>query len=64
MVFDIPKFIPRGHTFALRFTPTYLGVRTIVETITVEAAPVEIVRQHRYKIVAVLEGEKKVTAFR
>lgn len=64
MEFDIPFFIPRSKTLTLRLTPTYLGIRTIVETITVEAAPVEIIRQHRYKIVAVLEGEKKVTAFR
>ncbi len=62
--FDVPFFVPRGKAVTLRVTPTYLGVRSITETITVEAAPVEITRQHKYKIVAVLEGEKKVTAFR
>ncbi len=64
LVFDIPFFIPRGKTLTLRVTPTYLGARSVVETISVEDVPTEITRQHRYKIVAVLEGEKKVTAFR
>lgn len=60
-VFDIPFFIPRSRQLTLRLTPTYLGVRTIVETIP---GPTNIVRQHQYKMVAVLEGEKKVAAFR
>lgn len=64
MVFDVPLFLPRSKTLTLRLTPTYLGVRTIEETITVAAVQTTIVRQHQYKIVAVLEGEKKVTAFR
>ncbi len=57
LVFDVPMFIPRGRALTLRITPTYLGVRSIAD-----AGP--ITRQHKYKIVAVLEGEKKVTAFR
>lgn len=60
-VFDIPQFIARGKALSVRFTPTYLGVRTITDTIT---GPTTITRQHKYKIVAVLEGEKKVSAFR
>lgn len=64
LVFDVPLFIPRSKSLVCRFTPTYLGVRTIVETIDVEDVPTEITRQHKYKILAVLEGEKKVTAFR
>lgn len=59
-VFDIPMFIPRARSLVCRVTPTYLGVRTTLE-------PVEegqILRQHRYKIVGVLEGEKKAGAFR
>lgn len=63
-VFDVPFFIPRGKSLTLRFTPTYLGVRTIVETILVDAVPTEITRRHRYKLTAVLEGEKRVSAFR
>ena len=61
MLFDVPLFIPRGQNLTVRVTPTYLGVRTIVETLDDET---EITRQHRYKIVGVLEGEKKVAAFR
>ena len=59
--FDIPMFIPRSKSITLRLTPTYLGVRTIEETIP---GPTTIVRQHEYKIIAVLEGEKRVAAFR
>ncbi len=64
MVFDIPMFIPRTKTLTCRVTPTYLGIRTIPETILVDDTPTEIVRRHRYKIVGVLEGEKRVSAFR
>lgn len=64
LVFDIPEFIPRGQALSVRLTPTLLGVRTIEETITRAAAPITIVRQHQYKIVGVLEGEKKVGALR
>lgn len=63
-VFDIPMFIPRAKNLTLRLTPTYLGIRTIEETIPDGEGTKTIVRQHRYKLVAVLEGEKKVTAFR
>lgn len=56
-VFDVPMFIPRGRALTLRITPTYLGIRSIHD-VAVGA------RQHKYKFVAVLEGEKKVTAFR
>ncbi len=63
-VFDIPEFIPRKGSLSVRITPTMLGVRSIVESITREAAPVNITRQHKYKIVGVLEGEKKVGAMR
>ena len=65
MVFDVPLFIPRSKSLTCRITPTYLGIRSILEPTAV--GPVtgpDIVRQHRYKIVGVLEGEKKVTAFR
>lgn len=61
LVFDIPMFIPRAHSLTCRVTPTLLGIRSILDPI---AGPAEITRQHRYKIVGVLEGEKKVTAFR
>lgn len=63
-VFDIPEFIPRKGSLSVRLTPTLLGIRSIVETITRAAAPIEITRQHQYKIVGVLEGEKKVGAMR
>lgn len=65
LVFDIPLFIPRSKSLTLRITPTYLGIRTITETVTLNGVPgTTITRQHKYKIVAVLEGEKKVSAFR
>jgi hypothetical protein len=64
LVFDVPLFIPRGKSITCRVTPTYLGVRSIVEEIEGEIAPEEITRQHKYKIVGVLEGEKRVSAFR
>lgn len=64
LVFDIPFFIARGKALTLRLTPTYLGVRSIEETIFRDDLPVTIVRQHRYRIAAVLEGEKRVNAFR
>jgi hypothetical protein len=57
MVFDIPWFFPRGKTLTCRVTPTYLGVRTI----DFESAPG---RQNQYKIVGVLEGEKRPGAYR
>lgn len=57
LVFDIPWFFPRGKTLTCRVTPTYLGVRTIDR----EEAPG---RQNQYKIVGVLEGEKRPGAFR
>ena len=60
MVFDIPMFIPRGKSVMVRITPTYLGIRTINEL----APDATLVRQHKYKFVAVLDGEKKVTALR
>ncbi len=63
-VFPIPHFMPRAKSLVCRVTPTYLGVRTITEQMAGEVAPTTITRQHRYKIVAVLEGEKKVAAFR
>lgn len=63
-VFDIPWYIPRKGQLSVRITPTLLGERTIEETITREAAPITIVRQHQYKIVGILEGEKKVGALR
>lgn len=56
MVFDIPWFFPRGKTLTCRVTPTYLGVRTI----DLEESPG---RQHQYKIVGVLEGEKRPGAY-
>ena len=62
LVFDIPMFIPRTKTLTCRVTPTYLGVRTIVETML--PGPVDIVRRHQYKIIGVLEGEKRAAAFR
>lgn len=52
MVFDIPWFMPRSKTLTCRITPTYLGTRTIDS------------RQHQYKIVGVLEGEKRPGAYR
>jgi len=52
MVFDIPWFFPRGKTLTCRVIPTYLGIRTIDS------------RQHEYKIVGVLEGEKRPGAYR
>lgn len=64
LVFDIPEFIQRGGSLSVRLTPTLLGIRTIEETITRDAAPITIIRQHQYKIVGVLEGEKKVGALR
>lgn len=63
-VFDIPHFIPRGKNLTVRLTPTFMGIRSITETITAEVGTKDIVRQHRYKLVGVLEGEKKVGAFR
>jgi hypothetical protein len=60
LVFDIPFFLARGKALTCRVTPTFLGERSIPET--TPGGP--ITRQHRYKIVGVLEGEKKVTAFR
>lgn len=62
-VFDIPFFIPRGKNLTVRLTPTYLGVRSIIETIPAGGGT-EITRQHKYKLIGVLEGEKKVQAFR
>lgn len=64
MVFDIPWWLPRGKALTVRVTPTYLGKRTIEETILVDEVETEIVRQHKYKIVGVLEGRKSVGAFR
>jgi len=61
-VFDIPFFIPRSKSLVCRITPTHLGSRTLVESVL--PGPVNVVRQHRYKIVGVLEGEKRVAAFR
>lgn len=61
-VFDIPFFIQRSKSLVCRVTPVHLGVRTLVESIL--PGPVNITRQHRYKIVGVLEGEKRVAAFR
>lgn len=61
LVFDIPMFIPRARSLVCRVTPTYLGVRTKQEDVA-DRDP--ITRQHRYKIVGVLEGEKKAGAFR
>lgn len=55
MVFDIPWFFPRGKTLTCRVTPTYLGIRT-KENLTA--------RQNQYKIVGVLEGEKRPGAYR
>lgn len=52
MVFDVPFFIPRTKSLTCRVSPTHLGVRTI-DT-----------RRHEYRIVGILEGEKKVSAFR
>ena len=52
MLFDIPWFLPRNKTLTCRITPTYLGVRTIDS------------KQHQYKIVGVLEGEKRPGAYR
>jgi hypothetical protein len=52
LVFDIPQFIPRSRSFTARVTPTYLGKRTIDA------------RKHRYKVVGVLEGEKRAGALR
>lgn len=63
MVFDIPFFIARSKSLTCRITPTYLGQRAIEEVLST-LPPTTGVRQHRYKIVGVLEGEKKVTAFR
>lgn len=57
MVFDIPWFFPRGKTLTCRVTPTYLGVRTV----ELEESPG---RQNQYKIVGVLEGEKRPGAYR
>lgn len=56
MVFDIPWFFPRGKTLTCRVTPTFLAVRTI----DIEEFPG---RQHQYKIVGVLEGEKRPGAY-
>lgn len=56
MVFDIPWFFPRGKTLTCRVTPTYLGTRTI----DLETAPG---RQNQYKVVGVLEGEKRPGAY-
>jgi len=64
LVFDVPLFLARSKSLVCRITPTYLGIRTIVEAAVIEEIPVNIVRQHEYRIVAVLEGEKKVSAFR
>ncbi len=64
LVFDVPMFIPRGRSVVCRITPTYLGIRTITETVSISDVPTTVTRQHKYKIVAVLEGEKKVAAFR
>lgn len=58
MVFDIPWFFPRGKTLTCRVTPTYLGVRTI------DAALEQPAKQNQYKIVGVLEGEKRPGAYR
>jgi hypothetical protein len=57
MLFDVPWFFPRGKTLTCRVTPTYLGVRTI----DLESAPG---RQNQYKLVGVLEGEKRPGAYR
>jgi hypothetical protein len=64
MVFDIPWFFPRGRAITCRVTPTYLGIRTITEEVLIDAVPTDIVRQHKYKLIGVLEGEKRVGAFR
>lgn len=64
MVLDSPWYIPRGRAVTCRVTPTYLGVRTIEETVTINEVPTDIVRQHKYKLIGVLEGEKRVGAFR
>lgn len=52
MVFPVPMFIPRGKSLTCRVTPTFLAKR------------VSDTRQNRYKIVGVLEGEKRVGAMR
>lgn len=52
MLFDVPWFLPRNKTLTCRVTPTYLGVRTVDS------------KQHQYKIVGVLEGEKRPGAYR
>lgn len=64
MVFDTPWPIVRGRAVTCRVTPTYLGVRTIPETVLINEVETEIVRQHKYKLIGVLEGEKRVGAFR
>lgn len=63
-VFDIPEFIHRKGSLSVRITPTLLGIRTIEETITRDAVEITIIRQHQYRIIGVLEGEKKVGALR
>lgn len=64
MEFDIPFFIPRGDSLMCRITPNFLGPRSIQEEQLAEGAPNTIVRQHKYKIVGILEGEKRVNALR
>lgn len=64
MVFDIPWYIPRGRAITCRVTPTYLGIRTIEELVISGEEETTIVRQHRYKFMGVLEGEKRVGALR
>ncbi len=64
-VFDIPQFLPRGQSLVCRITPTFLGTRTIEDEWTpTEGESSSILRQHKYKIVGVLEGEKRVNALR
>jgi len=64
MVFDVPLFLARSKSLVCRVTPTFLGIRTIEEPALIDDVEVDIVRQHRYKIVGILEGEKKVAALR
>jgi hypothetical protein len=61
LVFPIPWFVPRTKSVTCRVTPTYLGTRTITD---VGASETTYTRQHKYKIVGVLEGTKRVGAFR
>lgn len=52
LVFDVPFFIPRTKSLTCRVTPLHLAQRTI-DT-----------RRHEYRVLGVLEGEKKTGSFR